>query len=179
MLKNNLENIGVLGGSFDPPHKGHLYASTYSIKTLKLKKVIWAITKRNPLKKNPFFPFDIRKKLCRKIIKGHKKIQLKHYENKLRSTKSISLIKFLKKRNKYKIFFIIGSDNLITFHKWKNYKELLKLCNLVVFSRKGFDTKAKKSVIIKHLKSKNIKFLKNAQIDVSSTQLRNKIINGS
>ena len=47
------------------------------------------------------------------------------------------------------------------------------------FSRKGFDTKAKKSVIIKHLKSKNIKFLKNAQIDVSSTQLRNKIINGS
>ena len=135
--------------------------------------------KKNPLKKNPLFPLTIRKKLCRKIIKGHKKIQLKHYENKLRSTKSISLIKFLKKRYKYKIFFIIGSDNLINFHKWKNYKELLKLCNLVVFSRKGFDTKAKKSVIIKHLKSKNIKFLKNAQIDVSSTQLRNKIINGS
>ena len=135
--------------------------------------------KKKPSKKKPFFSFDIRKKLCRKIIKGHKKIQLKHYENKLRSTKSISLIKFLKKRYKYKIFFIIGSDNLITFHKWKNYKELLKMSNLVVFSRKGFDTKARKSVIMKHLKSKNIKFFKNLKIDISSTQLRTKIINGN
>ena len=58
-----MKKVGLLGGSFDPPHKGHLYASTYSKKTLKLKKVIWAITKRNPLKKNPFFSFDIRKKL--------------------------------------------------------------------------------------------------------------------
>ena len=53
------------------------------------------------------------------------------------------MIRFLKKDNKCKIFFIIGSDNLINFHKWKNYKELLKMSNLVVFSRKGFDTKQK------------------------------------
>ena len=179
MLKNNLENIGILGGSFDPPHKGHLYISTYSLKVLKLKKIIWVITKKNPLKENPFFSLAMRKKLCNKIIKKYKKIYLKHYENKLKSTKSIALVRYLKKKSNYKIFFIIGSDNLINFHKWKNYKELLKLCNLVVFSMKGFDTKAKKSVIIKHLKSKNIKFLKNLKIDISSTQLRKKIINGS
>ena len=179
MLKNNLENIGILGGSFDPPHKGHLYISTYSLKVLKLKKIIWVITKKNPLKENPFFSLAMRKKLCNKIIKKYKKIYLRHYENKLKSTKSIALVRYLKKKSNYKIFFIIGSDNLINFHKWKNYKELLKLCNLVVFSRKGFDTKAKKSVIIKHLKGKNIKFLKNLKIDISSTQLRKKIINGS
>ena len=50
------------------------------------------------------------------------------------------------------------------------------MCNLVVFSRKGFDTKAKKSAIIRYLKRKNIKFFKNLKIDISSTQLRNKII---
>ncbi|MDC3152408.1 nicotinate (nicotinamide) nucleotide adenylyltransferase [Pelagibacteraceae bacterium] len=179
MVKDNLKNIGILGGSFDPPHKGHLYLSKQSIKILKLKKVIWAITKKNPLKKNPFFSLNMRKKLCRKIIKGQKRIQLKHYEDKLKSKTSIALIKFLKKSQKYNIFFIIGSDNLINFHKWKNYKELLKMSNLVVFSRKGFDTKAKKSVIIRHLKSKNIKFIKKLKMDISSTQLRSKLVNGS
>ncbi len=179
MVKNKLENIGILGGSFDPPHKGHLYVSRKSLKLLKLKKVIWAITKKNPLKKNPFLSFSIRKKLCRNILKGHKKIYLKHYEDRIKSKTTIAMIRFLKKDSKCKIFFIIGSDNLINFHKWKNYKELLKMSNLVVFSRKGFDTKAKKSVIMKHLKNKNFKFFKNLKIDVSSTQLRNKIINGS
>ena len=179
MVKNSLKDIGILGGSFDPPHKGHLYVSKQSLKRLKLKKVIWAITKKNPLKNKPFFSFTMRKKMCQRIIKGNKKIQLRYYEDKLKSKSSISLVKFLKKSKKYKIFFIIGSDNLINFHKWKNYKQLIKMSILVVFSRKGFDTKAKKSVIMKHLKSKNIKFFKNLKINVSSSQLRDRIINGS
>ncbi len=179
MVRNNLKNIGILGGSFDPPHKGHLYVSNQSIKILKLKKVIWAITKKNPLKNEPFFSFKLRKEMCLKIIKGNKKIQLKYYEDKLKSKNSMNLVKFLKKRNRYNIFFIIGSDNLINFHKWKSYKELLKMTNLVVFSRKGFDTKAKKSVIMRYLNSKNIKFFKNLKINISSTQLRKKIVNGS
>ena len=179
MVKNSFKDIGILGGSFDPPHKGHLYVSKQSLKRLKLKKVIWAITKKNPLKKKPFFSFTMRKKMCQRIIKGNKKIELRYYEDKLKSKSSISLVKFLKKSKKYKIFFIIGSDNLINFHKWKNYKQLLKMSILVVFSRKGFDTKAKKSVIMKHLKSKNIIFIKSRKINVSSTQLRDRIINGS
>ena len=178
-MKKKLNNIGILGGSFDPPHKGHLYVTKQSIKRLDLRKVIWAITKKNPLKKRPFFSLNMRKKMCKKIINGNKKIQLKYYEEKLNSKNSITLVKYLKRKNNCKIFFIIGSDNLINFHKWKNYRELLKLCNLVVFSRKGFNTKAKKSAIIKYLKSKNIKFFKNLEIDISSTELRNKIINGS
>lgn len=179
MVKNNYKNIGILGGSFDPPHKGHLFISKQSLRRLGLKKVIWAITKKNPLKKTPFFSFALRKKLCLKIIKKNKKIQLKHFETKLKSKTSIALIKFLRKHNKCKIFFIIGSDNLINFHKWKSYKELLKMCILVVFSRKGFDTKAKKSIIMGRPESKNIKFLKNMKINISSTKLRSKIINGS
>ena len=133
MVKNNLKDIGILGGSFDPPHKGHLYLSKQSLKKLKLKKIIWAITKKNPLKKKPFFFFKYKKKMCQKIIKGNKKIQLKHYEDKLKSKSSITLVNYLKKSKKYKIFFIIGSDNLINFHKWKNYKQLIKMSILVVF----------------------------------------------
>ncbi len=179
MVKNNLINLGVLGGSFDPPHKGHVYISKKSIKLFKLKKVIWAITEKNPLKKKTFFSLKIRKILCRKLIKKDHKIILKHYDKKLKSKNTIDLIKFLKKLKKYNIFFIIGSDNLVNFHKWKNYKDLLNMCNFIVFSRKGFDTKAKKSVIKRSLNRKNIKFIENLKIDISSTQLRTKIINGS
>ena len=50
MVKNSFKDIGILGGSFDPPHKGHLYVSKQSLKRLKLKKVIWAITKKIHLK---------------------------------------------------------------------------------------------------------------------------------
>ena len=81
MAKNNFVNIGILGGSFDPPHKGHIYISKKSIKLLKLEKVIWAITKKNPLKKTPFFSLTLRKKLCHKLINSHKKIQLSFYED--------------------------------------------------------------------------------------------------
>ena len=95
MVKNNLKDIGILGGSFDPPHKGHLYVSKQSLKRLKLKKIIWAITKKNPLKNKPFFSFTIRKKMCQKVIKGNKKIQLRYYEDKLKSKSSFSLVKFL------------------------------------------------------------------------------------
>ena len=121
MVKNNFKKIGVLGGSFDPPHKGHLYISKQSLRVYKLKKVIWAITKKNPHKKKPLFSFSTRKEMCKKIIKRYKKIQLKHYEDKLKSKTSIALLKYLQ-RTKNIRFFIIGADNLLNFHKWTNYK---------------------------------------------------------
>ena len=127
MVKKKIEKIGILGGSFDPPHKGHLFISKQSLKFLKLKKVIWAITKQNPLKQNTHFSLDFRKKLCRKIIKNNKKIQLKHYENKIKSKTSIAVLKYLSKEKKINYSFIIGSDNLINFHKWKDYKKILKI----------------------------------------------------
>ena len=179
MAINNLKNIGLLGGSFDPPHKGHLYITKKSLKLLGLRKVIWAITKKNPLKKKPFFSLNVRKRMCKKLIKNNKKIELRFYEDKIKSQNSIALIKYLKKHNKFNIYFIMGSDNIISLHKWKNYKDIIKMTNIIVFSRKGFDTKAKKSVIIKRLKTKNITFIKNLQFNMSSTELKKNIINGS
>ena len=67
---------------------------------------------------------------------------------------------------------IIGSDNLIKFHKWKNWKLLLELTEIVVFSRKDYDKKAKKSAIMKQ--SKKIMFIKNKPINISSTKIRKK-----
>ena len=67
---------------------------------------------------------------------------------------------------------MIGSDGLLNFHKWTSWKKILNLCTLIVFSRKGFDKKAKKSVIVRYLKNNNIIFVKNKKIDISSTALK-------
>ena len=70
------KNIGLLGGSFDPPHKGHLTVSTTAKKRFKLDHIIWAITKKNPFKKKSKLSLNERIKLAKKIIKFNKFIKL-------------------------------------------------------------------------------------------------------
>ena len=165
--------IGILGGSFDPAHKGHLNISKIAIKKLKLKKIYWVITKKNPFKNETFYTLDERIKVAKKISRSQKKIQTIHLENIVKSPRSIDMINyFISKKNNKNIYFIIGSDNLIKFHKWKSWKKIVKLVKLIVFSRKGYDRKGMKSIVVKNFKNKII-FIKNKHITISSTQLKN------
>ena len=171
MIRSMKKKIGIFGGSFDPPHQGHLEISKLAIKKLCLDQIYWCITKQNPLKKKVFFSLSERIKKSKTITRKVKKIKIKFYENKIKSTNTVDLIKYLKKKNNI-LFFIIGSDNLIEFHKWKNWKLLPKLTEIAVFSRKDYDKKAKKSVTMKEVKK--IIFVKNKPINISSTQIRKK-----
>jgi nicotinate-nucleotide adenylyltransferase len=173
MIGFNKKKIGIFGGSFDPPHHGHLKISKLAIRKLSLDQIYWCVTKKNPLKNKAFFPLLERIKKSKAITSKVKKIKIKFFENKIKSTNTIDLINYLRKKNKKGIFsLIIGSDNLINFHKWKNWKLLSELTEIVVFSRKDFDKKAKKSVILKQVKK--ITFIKNTSVDISSTQIRKK-----
>ena len=91
------------------------------------------------------------------------------------SPRTFKVINYFKKKSKEKIFFLIGSDNLIYFHKWKNYKNILKDCVLVVFSRKGYDNRAKKSILLKKYQN-NIIFVNNKKFNISSTMIKRKLI---
>ena len=163
--------IGILGGSFDPAHKGHLGISKIAIKKLKLKRIYWVVTKKNPFKNKTFYSLNERIKFAKKISKVQIKIQIIHLENIIKSSRTIDVINyFIKKKNIKNIYFIIGSDNLIRFHKWKNWKKIVKLVKLVVFSRKGYDRKGMKSIVVKNIKNKII-FIKNKPIVISSTKL--------
>jgi len=171
MIGLRKRRVGILGGSFDPPHQGHLEISRLAIKKLFLDQVYWCVTKKNPLKNKAFFSLPERIKKSKIITKKVKKIKIKFFEDKIKSVNTIDLINYLKKKNKKKTFFlIIGSDNLIKFHKWKNWKLLLELTKIVVFSRKDYDKKAKKSVMMKIVKK--IIFIKNKPINISSTQIK-------
>ena len=175
MVKPENKSVGILGGSFDPPHKGHLTISKIAIKKVKLDKVLWVVTKKNPFKKNPFYSLSQRLKFTKKITRNVKKIQTVHLDKTIKSSRTINMINYLIKKKKIKnIFFIIGSDNLITLHKWKSWKKIVKLSKLIVFSRKGYDTKSRKSTVARYLKNKII-FIDNKPIIISSTNLREKI----
>ena len=172
-MKNLKQSIGILGGSFDPPHKGHLKISLVSIKKFKLNKLYWMITQKNPFKNKPFFSLKERLEMCKKMTKKRKKIKIQFLEKYTKSTRTIKMIEYVKKKIKTtEIFLNIGSDNLINFHKWKNWKKIVKLCRLVVFSRKGFDQKAQKATIMKYIQKKQIMYIKDSKIDISSSKIR-------
>ncbi len=173
MANTQKKYIGILGGSFDPAHKGHLAISKIAIKKLKLKKIYWIITKKNPFKNETFYSLKERIMYAKKISKTQKKIQTIHLESIIKSPRTIDMINyFIKKKNIKYIYFLIGSDNLIRFHKWKSWKKIVKLVKLIVFSRRGYDRKGMKSIVAKNFKNKII-FIRNKHITISSTELKN------
>ena len=133
--------IGILGGSFDPAHKGHLAISMEAKKRFKLEKIIWAVTKKNPLKAASKTPISKKMKDCKKIIGLNSFIKVKFYENIIKSNKTIDLINYLKKNKNIEIFFLMGADNLINFHKWFKFKLISQKCNIIVFDRHGYKKK--------------------------------------
>jgi nicotinate-nucleotide adenylyltransferase len=166
------KNIGLLGGSFDPAHKGHSIISKIAIKKVKLEKVFWLVTRKNPFKRKPFFSLSQRINEAKRITKGEEKIQVKNLDKIVGSSRTIDIINYLINKKKLKnIYFIIGSDNLVQFHKWKSWKKIAKLTKLIVFSRKGYDRRGKKSIVAKYLKNKII-FINNKHFTFSSTKLR-------
>ena len=177
MAKLFKKSIGILGGSFDPAHKGHLAISKIALKKIKLDQIYWLIAKKNPFKEKSYFSLEHRVKLAKKTTKNLKKIQVLYLDKMVKSSRSIDLVNyFIKKKKINNIYFIIGSDILIELHKWKSWKKLIKLTKLIVFSRKGYDKKVKNSIVVKYLKNKNITFIKNKPIVISSSLLRKKLI---
>ena len=86
-------SVGILGGSFDPVHKGHLMISKIAIKKIKLSKVLWVVTKQNPLKGKAFYSLNQRIKKARRIAKSTKKIQVMYLDKVASSSRSINILR--------------------------------------------------------------------------------------
>ncbi len=173
LFKKNHKKIGILGGTFDPAHKGHLEISKQAKKKYKLNYVIWAITKKNPLKKKSKTRLITRIKFAKKIIGFNKFIKIRFYENIIRSNKTIDLISHIKrKKDTSDLYFIMGADNLINFHRWHKWKLISQKCNILVFDRHGYKSKSLKSITFKRLNQKSLDFIKFKKVNISSSQLR-------
>ncbi len=173
MLANNMKTIGIFGGSFDPPHRGHVEIAKISLKKLKLEKIYWVVAKKSPFKKKPFFSLKQRLIRSKKAVKKYKKIKVLYIDDKIKSSKTINLVHYFIKIKKQKnLCLILGADNLLNFHKWTSWKKIAKLTKLVVFSRKGYDKKSKESIVVKYLNKKNIIYINNKLINVSSSDIK-------
>ena len=109
----------------------------------------------------------------KKISKKNSFIKVKYFENKIKSNRTIDLIKNIKKNNKNTdIYFIMGADSLINFHKWKSSELISSICSILVFDRDRYKAKSLSSVSFKKYNKKSIRFVKFNKVNISSSKLR-------
>ena len=97
MIKN-IKRIGILGGTFDPCHLGHLEISKQAKKKFNLVKIIWAITKKNPFKEISNTKLQQRIKASKRFTKKYKFIKVNYFEKFTKSNKTYDLLNYLKKK---------------------------------------------------------------------------------
>ena len=173
-LSNRKYNkLGILGGTFDPPHKGHLYVSKIVAKKLKLNKIIWVVTKKNPLKKVAHISTKERIKLSKKIISKERKISVLYLDDIVKSSNTFDVLNYLKnKYKKTKLYFIIGADNLVKFHKWNNWKKIPSLSKIVIFPRQNYSIRSLNHQVLKNLKKNDFIYINSKKINISSSLIR-------
>lgn len=145
--------VGLLGGSFNPPHGGHLQLSLAALKDGQLDQVWWLVSPQNPLKSpKGLLPQQKRMELAVNLIK-HPRIKAVDIEKRLPNTYSITTVRFLKRKYPQITFiWMMGADNLLQFHRWKSWKELFHMLPILVYDRGNYRYKALASRAARYFK---------------------------
>jgi nicotinate-nucleotide adenylyltransferase len=118
--------IGLLGGSFNPPHQGHVHISLIAMQALKLDFIWWLATPQNPLKpQTGLMPYIERLQLCQALVR-HPRILVSDLERQLRVNRTYDTVRALKPRFPRTSFvWLTGMDNAQTFHLWYRWRHIL------------------------------------------------------
>lgn len=170
--------VGLFGGSFNPPHQGHLHISKLAIKKLGLNQIWWIPTAHNPFKEKSIYEsYELRCTKSKNLSKNFPKIRVKKFDE-IRTEKLIKNLQ--KKYPSYHFFWIMGADNLERLHEWDNFYGLIKMLPFAIFSRENFLSKihqTKSFKIYKKLRSSGalpkFKIFRTANLNISSTKIRN------
>jgi nicotinate-nucleotide adenylyltransferase len=165
---------GLFFGSFNPIHIGHLAIANYIVEYTDIEQVWFVVSPQNPLKKKKSLLADYhRMALVRQAIDGDKRFKACDVEFKLpQPSFTIDTLAHLHENYSDREFVILmGADGLPTFHKWKNYKELLRICTRYVYPRPGIETMDLPN-------TENCVFINAPLIEISSTFIRDSIHDG-
>lgn len=166
--------IGLLFGSFNPIHSGHIAIARYMAEFTDVEQVWLVVSPHNPLKeKKSLADAEKRFAAAKKAIGRNSKIKVSNVEfDLLQPSYTINTLEFFRKKypeNKFSL--IMGSDNLSIFTRWKDYKKILRDYKIYVYPRSGSDVGKLKSY-------RNVKIMDAPRINISSTLIRNQMKQG-
>lgn len=133
------QRIGVMGGTFNPPHDGHRIAAEAAMKRLRLDQLWWLVTPGNPLKShNGVPPLEGRMKLIQAFARGPR-MKITSFERELGTRYTAGTLSFLKQRYPaVRFVWIMGADNLASFHRWQHWREIAETMPIAVVDRPGW-----------------------------------------
>ncbi|WP_299225686.1 nicotinate (nicotinamide) nucleotide adenylyltransferase [Sulfurihydrogenibium sp.] len=184
--------IALFGGSFDPVHLGHLRIAEDIREYYNFSKIIFIPAYHSPLKEYHFSNPEDRLGMLDLSIKNNPFFETSDFEiNKKEKSYTIDTIKYFKEKLGYNPFFIVGSDAFLTLDKWREPINLLENTNFIVVSRDNTDfEKIKEFLLVKfsynrlyvdnnlNLSETKVYFFKSRQLEISSTEVRNRVKTG-
>ncbi len=139
--------IGLLGGSFDPPHAGHVHITKQALRRFGLDRVWWLVSPGNPLKADGPAPVEQRMSAARKIMQ-HPRVEITDIETRLGTRYTAdTLAAVLARYPDADFVWLMGADNMVHFHKWQRWNWIMENVPVGVTSRPGEFVKASRSVM--------------------------------
>lgn len=178
-----MKKIGIMGGTFDPIHNGHLLLAEYARTHFQLDKILFIPTGNPPHKEKNYITLDKhRYNMVLLAINSNENFILSTMEmDREGITYTIDTIKALKSMYEdTDLYFIMGSDSLLQIHKWKDYKKLLNSCKFIVAKRPGYNN----NMVDRAIEELNTQFnssifsMEASLLDISSSEIRERIKKG-
>ncbi len=130
--------IGLFGGSFNPAHDGHRMASLTALRRLQLDRIWWLVSPGNPLKDNRALPPLAERIAFARKLADHGRIHITGVEAGLRTRYTADTLRALKRRCPgVRFVWIMGSDNLASFHRWNEWRTIARMMPIAVIDRPG------------------------------------------
>ena len=146
----SVPRVGLLGGSFNPAHAGHLHASSEAIRRLQLDRLVWLVSPQNPLKgRTEMAPFAARFASAQKTAAVDPRIEVSGYEEQHGLRYSADTIIRLARDHTRRYVWIIGADNLLQLPHWKHWLRLLHACPVAVLARSPYLRRAGLGLVAK------------------------------